>query len=872
MRARFSSFLRTLFGRKRASEELDDEFQFHIEARADDLEREGLTRTDALRQARVEFGGTGFYREEARASHGVRLVDGIFQDARQAVRLWSRSPGFALSVVVILALGIGAATAAFSVVDTVLFQPPSFRSPEQLVRITGEGSRGGSFRWAEHALLVERTDLFQATAAYSWDMVTVTGADQAVDPAREPPDQVWSARVAPNLFEVLGVRVGLGATLDAQGDDAVVISHRLWHRRYRGSSDVLGRRLTLSGQPYRIVGITPHEFEFPVPNVDLWMPLRPEQDAQVNAKVVARLRKGVTSEQARQALAVTEQRLRELDPERNAELRLETNLWQDRVDEPYERTMALVLAGVGCLLLIACANVSGLLLGRTARRRREIAIRSSLGAGRWRTARGLLAESLLLTSAGSLAGVGLAHLLLRWLTGGLSSLPIILPRIQHLELDRRSLAAAVAICLATAALASVAPILFAGRTPARAALASGDRAGRKGAGRLFSLLAGSQAAFAFLLLVGSGLMLQSLARLVESDKGFQTENIVTMRTPVGTARSPRPEARTQEQLAAHYQALLEGVERVPGVEAAAYVSNLPLSRLSTKLRFPGEDGEGWLASVRCISPRYLDVMRIPLLSGRGFDEQDREGAPRVAVINEHLAQQLYGGEDPLGKLLPGWEPENRMRVVGVAKNSWQYRFDRPVTAEMYVPYRQLLRFEFVSTFVLRTSRPTTEIADELRAAVWSFDPEQPVVKIETMDEVFWSAIWRPRFAAWLFTALGALALLLSACGVYAVVAFTTAMRMREAGIRMAVGARPADVVRLVLSDALCPLAVGLAAGALGAYLLSGFLSAVLYETQGVEPAAYLGAGVILLFVGAGAGLGPALRAAGSDPLEVLRAD
>jgi|GEM_PF-1100922 len=871
MRARVSSFLRTLFGRKQASEELDDEFQFHIEARADDLEREGLTRAQALRQARVEFGGASFYREEARASHGVRLADGLFQDARQAVRLWSRSPAFALSVGGILALGIGAATAAFSVVDTVLFQPPSFRAPEELVRITGEGSRGGSFRWAEHELLAERTDLFQASAAYSWDMVTVTGADPAVDPAQEPPDQVWSARVSPGLFEVLGVGVGLGATLEAQGGDAVVISHRLWHRRYRGSSDVLGRRLTLSGEPYRIVGITPHEFEFPVPNVDLWMPLRPEQDARVNAKVVARLRQGVTLEQTQQALVVVEQRIRELDPERNAELRLKTNLWQDRVDEPYERTMALVLAGVGCLLLIACANVSGLLLGRTARRRREIAIRSSLGAGRWRTARGLLAESLLLTSAGSLAGVSFAHLLLRWLTGGLSSLPIILPRIQHLELDGRSLVAAVAVCLVTGTLASIAPILFAGRTPARAALASGDRAGRKGAGRLFSLLAGSQAAFAFLLLVGSGLMLQSLLRLVESDKGFQTENIVTMRTPVGTARSPRPEARTQEQLAAHYQALLEGVERVPGVESAAYVSNLPLSGLRTTLIFPGEDGARWGASVRSISPAYLDVMRIPLLSGRGFDESDREGAPRVAIINEFLARELFGTEDAVGRVVP-WNREQSIRVVGVAKNSWQYRFDRPIIAEMYVPYRQSLRFEFVSTFVLRTSRPTAEIADELRAAVWSFDPEQPIVKIETMDEVLWSAIWRPRFAAWLFTALGALALLLSACGVYAVVAFTTAMRMREAGIRMAVGARPADVVRLVLADALRPLAVGLAAGALAAYLLSGFLSAVLYETQGVDPTAYLGAGGVLLTVGAGAGLGPALRAAGSDPLEVLRAD
>jgi len=866
---RFRSFLQTLLGSDSAAEDLDDEFRFHLEARVDDLERRGVSRTDAMRQARREFGGAALYREAARESRGVRLADELRQDVRQALRLPRRSPAFAMAVVAILTLGIGASTAVFSVVDAVLLRPPAFASPDQLLQIKSAGSRRGWFYLSEYRLMEGRDDLFKGTAAYRRVLVTLTGGGE--------PDQLFAVRGSSELFRVLGVQPRLGRTMESAdnvgGTPVAAISHRLWHRRFHASADVLERSITVFGKELRIVGVMPPEFEFPVSNVDLWVPLAEEAESRDGLHIVARKRDGVSLEQIRGAMQVVQSQIRETDPGRNGEVEVTASPWRQEIEPQYELSMILVLTGVGCVLLIACANVAGLLLGRAAQRQREIAIRSSLGADRWRVARGLLAESLLLSVAGGVAGVALSHYLLGWAAHQLAGLPIVLPHLQHVALNERALSATILICLAVAVLCSLAPILFAGRTRARAALSSGERGGRHGSGPLFSFLVGSQAAFAFLLLVGSGLMITSMVRLEGADKGFATDNILTMRVPSSSMSGPRSAwTKSQEQLANQYQQLIERIERIPEVEAAAYVSNLPLSGFSMTLTFAGDDGQKLGFFARSVSPDYLHVMRIPLLSGRHFGEDDGEGAPRVAIINEFLARQLFADRDPIGRLLPSQDPEKGIQVVGVAKNSWQSHFDRPIRAEIYLPYKQLIRWPISSAVVLRTSREPSAMAEQLRAEVWTVDPDQPVLKVETMEQVFLSAIWRPRFSAWILSTLGALALLLSAVGVYAVVAYTSSLRLREVGIRMAVGATPRDVVGLILKDSLTPLAIGLATGGVMALLLSGVMAGVLYETQGTEPEAYLGAAALMLAVGAAAGLRPALRAAGSEPLSVLRAE
>jgi predicted permease len=365
-------------------------------------------------------------------------------------------------------------------------------------------------------------------------------------------------------------------------------------------------------------------------------------------------------------------------------------------------------------------------------------------------------------------------------------------------------------------------------------------------------------------------MVRSLIRLQEADKGFRPDHVLTMRVPIGTlTQRPAGKYGTRVQQTAYYGELLGRLQTIPGVSDAALVNNLPLSRVSTTVTFPGPVAP---SSTRTISPRYFAALGIPLLSGRLFSDADHAGSPRVAIINEYLARELYPGRDPLGQILPSTDPKTKTSVVGVVKDSWQRRHDEPVKGELYLPFRQTLFGVALSTFVVRTTGDPLLLAGALRQQVWAVDPDQPVLKVETMNDVVANSIWRPRFSAWIFSMLGGLALLLTAIGVYAVVAYTTALRMREVGIRIALGAGPGKVVNVVLRDAMMPLAAGLAAGLGAALLLSHLLASLLYETRSTDPVAYLGAGVLLLGIGVFAGARPAWKAATCEPLSVLRAE
>jgi predicted permease len=769
----------------------------------------------------------------------------------------------------ILALGIGANTAVFSIVDAVLLQPLPYKTPEQLVRIEENAlKRPMSGVAAEDYLRwKDRSDLFEKTVPFIRDTVTLTGAGD--------PDQIIAMRASGALFPMLGVRPRMGRALLESDDDpaaarVAVISDRLWRRRFQADPRVIGRTITVSEEVFTIAGIMPREFAFPSSEVELWLPLRVTPGFKMWFQVVARLKPGITVQQAGSALQIVARQLEQEDPKQKAGLRLDVAQWTETADRKYELTLVFVLAAVGLVLLIACADVGSLLLSRAVQRQREIAIRASLGAGLWRVARQLMAESLVLAVLGSVVGITVARYALQFLSNQLAALPIVLPHLQRVSLNGRVLLFNIGLCVLLSILCSLAPVLLAFRTDIQATLRGGrSGAGPKGSSHMFSILIATEVAFAFLLLVGSGLMIRSLVRLQQEDHGFRPDHVLTMRVPVGMRTPLRPGSKyeTRPLQIAYYTQILERVQQVAGTQAVAIVNNLPLSGANTSVSMPGIAN-----SARTISPQYFAAMGIPLLAGRTFTDDDRTGAPRVAIINEFMARQLFPDRSPLGQVMPSTEPGPPLTVVGVVKDTSQLSYELPVKGEIYFPMRQFVFGAFLSTIVVRTPGDPLALASALQKAVWEVDPNQPVVKVQTMEDVVASSIWRPRFSAWIFSVLGGLAMLLTSAGVYGMVAYTTTLRAYEVGIRVALGATPRNVVAVILRGAMVPLCVGLAVSVVAALLLSRLMASVLYETRGTDPVTYVSAGVLLLMIGAAASARPAWKAAVGDPVKALRAE
>src|SRR2546430_7792697 len=398
--------------------------------------------------------------------------------------------------------------------------------------------------------------------------------------------------------------------------------------------------------------------------------------------------------------------------------------------------------------------------------------------------------------------------------------------------------------------------------------------GSRTSGRLFSILIASESAFAFLLLVGSSLMIGSLVRLEEADHGFHPDHVLTMRVPVGSLKKPRPGGKydTKPEQMAYYHELVEKLHQVPGVKALAVVNNLPLSNVNTSLAQNIPNGRDVLVAGRTISPEYFSVMGTRLIAGRFFSEADQKKSPGVAIINERLARELFPGRNAVGERLPGQGSGDGATVVGVVQNTPQMSYETPPNGEIYLPYTQFIFGAFMSSIVVRTSGDPLALAGALKRAIWTVDANQPIVKIETLNDVIADAIWRPRFSAWIFSVLGGLALLLTSAGVYGVVAYTTALRTRDVGIRVAMGATPRDIIGVILRGAMIPLAAGLAVSLVAALMLSRLLTSVLYEISGTDPLAYVSASALFLAIGAVARARPPWKAATVDPMQTLSAE
>lgn len=795
----------------------------------------------------------------------------MIRDLAWALRWLRRNPLFATAVVSILGLGIGANTAAFSIADAVILRSLPYGSSANLVRVEETSTKRALFgmpardylRWSG------RTDLFQASVPYITDMVTLN--------AVATPDQVFALRTSGRLFSLLGARAAVGRSLmeaDDNSGDVVVIADRLWDRIFHRDSRIVGRHLTISDAAYTIVGVMPPTFEFPTSEVELWVPLR-VTPTQTRVQVVASMRPGEPLPAVQSAMRIVAHQLESEEPTEKAGLDIVVSPWREEAARKYELSVVFIVAAVGLVLLIACADAGGLLLCRALQRQKEIAIRASLGAGVWRVMRQLLAESLVLAVLGTAAGIAVAQGTLRVLVRQLAALPIALPHLQGVALNQRVLLLNTVLCLVLACILSLLPVFLARRVDLQTIIRTGQAGGGpKNSTRMFSLLIGAESAFAFLLLAGSGLMMRSLIRLEQSDHGFRSDHVLTMRVPIGTITQPRPIGRynSKSSQMTHYQQLVERLKQIPGVRYAAVVNNPPLSRVNTTTDFVAPDGTSKGVPTRTISEEYFAAMGIPLVAGRTFTAQDQStDAPNVGIINQHMARAMFPDRDPLEQALRV-SASRSIRIVGVVKDAAQMSYERPANDELYIPYRQYIFGVFMSTIVVRTSGEPMAMAPALRKAVWTVDPDQPITKMESLNDMIADNIWRPRFSAWVFTILGGLALLLTSAGVYSVVSFTATLRAREVGIRVALGATPRDVVGEILRGAMLPLACGLLLSLTLALLLSRLLTSLLYEITNTDPAAYGIAVLVLLGTGLLASIGPAWRAAARDPLQALRMD
>lgn len=862
--------VRSIFRRAQVEKELEEELRLHLEQLMAQEIAAGKTPDDARRAALRAMDGIERQKEDCRDTRRVQYIGSFVEDFRHGLRIVRKSPAFTIAIAAILALGIGANTAVFSIVDAVLLRPLPYSSPSRIVRIEETSAKVPNVGISpqEYLRWRHRGDLFEKMAAQHRDDVTVTGAGE--------PDQIVAQRTTGGLFSLLGVHAQLGRTLMDSDDElnspnAAVLSDRLWRRLFHADPSVIGRVMTVSDEVCTIVGVMPPEFEFSQSNIQMWMPLRATAGSIGMLQVVARMKRGVSLAQVQSAMDIVARGLEREDPKEKAGLRIEVSPWRETAGRQYELTLVFVLVAVGLVLLIACANVGSLLLSRAVQRQKEIAIRASLGAGFWRVMRQLLAESLVLAVFGSVIGIAAAQCLLRFLTRQLALLPIVLPHVQRVALNERVLLFNGLLCLLIAGICSIAPVLLASKTDLQSVLRSGHASSR-GSARLFSILIASEAGLAFLLLVGSGLMVRSLIRLQQSDHGFHPDHVLTMRVPVGTFTQPQPKGKyeTKPRQMAYYHELVERLQRVPGVKAAAVVNNLPLSGSNSSVIFGEQGDHPNLITTRTVSPQYFSVMGIPLLAGRFFTESDREGSRGVVIFNEYLAHHLFPRRVAVGQNFLNSDPP--VTVVGVVKDSPQMSYEEPAKGELYIPYQQFIFGVFLSIIVVRTSGDPLSLAAALRKEVWAVDSNQPIVKVETMNDVIANSIWRPRFSAWIFSVLGSLALLLTSAGVYGVMAYTSARRAREVGIRVALGATPRRVVGLILRDAMMPLAAGLVTGLMVALLVSRLLASLLYEISSTDPVTYLGAGALLLAIGVAASARPAWKAATGDPLTALRTE
>lgn len=876
---------RAFFSRS-AGEEIDDELRFHIEGAVDELVASGLTEDEARRRVMDEFGDVGRIRDEcreiAREREGTmgreNLMGSTVRDVRVAVRRLSRQPAFAGAAIVTLALGIGATVAMFSVVEGVVLRPLPYPEPERLVAVWP----GANFNIAMVDYFRDAPSLGPMTGLSGWSF-TLTGEGE--------PERVDGAAVDPEYFDVFGVHPTLGRGFTEEERyygraDVVVLSWDFWQRRFGGDPGVIGRRIALEGHKqtdHVVVGVMPEGHSLVgSAKADVFVPLSTAPGGYTVAQdsswyvndVVARLAPGATVEQARIETRELARRLRADFPGRFREDYVRTADAQPLLDSvvgDVRGGLLVMLGAVALVLVIACANVANLLLARTAERGRDSALRAALGASRGRLARQSLAESLVLAVVGGGLGVLLAWWSLDVLANGVR---MALPRSPDVAVSLPVLFFALAVTAGSVVLFGLLPALRGGARDVSAELRGGGgprNTGSRGQHRLRRTLVAVEVALAVVLVAGAGLLLRSFGRLYGTDPGFRPEGVLALEVSHPGAELPG----SRQGLAQYYLEVQRRLAAVPGVEDVGGIHLLPLTFGNWSFPYlaeghePGPDGNLTSANFRIVTPGYFRTLGIPLLQGRDVTEADGAEGPGVGLINRAMAEELWPGEDPLGKeiLLFGNQP---FTVVGVVGDTRQHSLDREPRPEMYRP---LTQFSSGSVYMLvRGPGDMAALAPRLREAIWEVDPDVPIPFTGLVETVVADSVARARFFAVLLGGFGALALVLGAVGVYGVTAYTVASRLPEYGVRIALGAEPGSVARRAVAGGLAPVILGLAGGLAASLAAGRLLSSLLYRISPTDPVTLALVTVVLTGVAILAILVPARRASRVDPVKVLAAE
>ena len=802
---------------------------------------------------------------------------GFWQDLRYGARVLRQAPGFTAAAITVLAVGIGANSAIFSLVDAVLLRPLPFSHPGDLVRLH-EAPPGFAYNRVSPLNFLdwsEQNRSFASMAAISTSNRALTGADGMAE-------SIAGEAVTHAFFDVLNVKPVAGRTFVADdakpGNRVVILSERLWRTRFGGDPKLLGSTIPLDGQPFTVIGVAPADFKLIFPS-DFWTPFAltrsPEQRRQHYFLVIARLKRGVSLEQARADMASVAAGIARISPETNKD-------WGVTID-PLRRSMigtdlrstSLALAGIaGFVLLMACANVANLMLARGAGRTREIAVRASLGGSRARIFRQLLTESLLLALIGGAFGIALSWAIVR-------AAPAVLPAGTlpvgiAMQVDPRVLAFAAALTILTGLVFGFAPAFYTLRVSLAGALRSGGRSSTGGSGGFRAVLAAGEIAVAVMLVAGAGLLLRTLASMYQVDPGFRAENVLTARVILPFGRY------TQEKALTFYQAAEREISVIPGVRSAAFGGALPLQGREIGMGFyvvgdlmPDESKQASTA-YQMVSPSYFDAMGIKLLSGRSFTEHDNAAATPVCIVNEELARRYFKGRNPIGARISvsSMSPQGTRvvrEIVGVIR---QVKADGVAAAEdsveTYVPLAQ--NAWYGASLIVRSDGNPAALVSSVKAAVARVDRNLPLTRVQTMEQVAANSVAQPRFRAELVGTFAGLALALAAVGIFGVLAFSVSQRTRDFGVRMALGAQTLDVMRLVLSGGLRITLFGVAAGVVGAAALTRTLESLLFGVKPLDPVTFVAAPLVLAAIALLASALPALRAARVDPAVALRQD
>ncbi|MFV1986974.1 MAG: ADOP family duplicated permease [Gemmatimonadota bacterium] len=862
------------------SDAVDLEIRHHLDERAQALmKEEGMSHAEAVAEARRRFGDMRQLRRrmeegerrQRRHTRRTELVGQTFADIRFALRGLRKSPGLAAVVVFTLTLGIGLNTAIFSVVKGVLLDPLPYPDADRIVWGTGafSGSPQAAVSPPDYLDYRDQATSFEYLGARRWiGNYALTGFDQ--------PEVVRGQAITAEFFEALGgapvIGRGFSRADEEQVTRIVVLGHTFWQNRFGGSDDILGETLTLDEESYEVVGVMPAGFQlFSEP--DFWLPIPLYVEGNLirrfhNLRVVGKLKEGVAIEQAQAELDVIASRLEREYPASNATWRLPVVPLESAYFGGVRTSLLMLWAAVGLVLLIVCANVANLLLARGAARQSEIAVRAALGASRGRIVRLLFTESLALAAAGCAAGIGLAAVALRALK---MIEPGTLPRIEEVGLDGWVLAFTVVVSLLTGLIFGLLPSLTSARSDLNRVLKTGGRSGTGAAGRIRGALVVAEVAMSFVLLIGAGLLIQSFARLLDVDPGFEAEGAVVGAVSLPAARYPSDEDRVR-----FFEEMRDRLAAVPGVEGVATASVLPLtgSGNDTYIGVPGRFELGTEqqlnAQFRFVSEGFFDVMGISVLRGRPFTGSDRAGGPQVVIVNRPFADAAFPDEDPIGQriqvdLTDAYDAE----IVGVVEpvNNWTLRGAPGLS--IYLPHRQFPG-QTGAGVVLRTSVDPATILPHVGPAIAEIDPLQPVQDLATYRDVVERGVAQPRFQALLVGLFAAVALILAVVGVYGVLSYQVAQRAREVGIRIALGASRVDVVRLVVRRGLGLTMTGLVIGVLGAVGLTRYMTSLLYGVGATDVVTFVGVAGLLAGTSLAASYVPARRAARVDPTVTLR--